>query len=509
MTEFEFYAQTVRENLIDADAVRARIVQTPVTKRRVRPMLIVVACIPEARREVLSWFRSMSVSDYLGTPADEREDLPDMDALLVPQPTSAATVTEPATLGAIEQLPKSEKAKAIAQLLRERFSVTLGETLYDGETLYLSMTLGNGFGVRLLEGWVGGEQTTVAIPPELTSGFFDDGGAPEEYRTGAVTLYSFTEGTVVLTLPNGRHLVADVIPANNESFAAFQKACRERPADAAALVETYLAEQPVMAVAMAEVAASELALFLDADGLLTLPATLRLVIEEISSRNGPSTVLMEADLGEITFNAVQYSEFETVQHGVGDPVTLSGDYSDVVQDDTHVLAAEDPYRVYTGQTVSLDGVQLQVTGVERTATGIADIMLEMRFPKTASESDVQAYLSGMTMLTFRITVPGMDAPVYSGIHQEKTSDSRCIILRTGKVQEVPLALMEQADSVTLVPELGYCVGYCKKTADGGWGESVPFEDGVPVVFPTDTTGEYYLPYEIASFSDCAMTVELP
>ncbi len=216
MTEWEFFNKCVLDHIVDHDRILRGIGYSR-TKRGhgakralyliaalVLCVVVAVACIPEARAEVLSWFGwSMTPGDYLGQDPQAREPLEPIEALI----STAEPGDESGNVTSIGELG------SISELLARRLNVSPLEALYDGDCVYLTLKLGGGFGVWLLEQYTGGDVASVAIAPDQLGDFFDQ-AVPEAYRTGQAVYLSHTVGQLIFTLPDGSAIRGDVRLAN-------------------------------------------------------------------------------------------------------------------------------------------------------------------------------------------------------------------------------------------------------------------------------------------------------
>ena len=109
--------------------------------------ITLVACIPEARAEVVEWFTKMfSAQSYMGEESSSRSPEPALEAVI--------TQVENADEGAqITQVQDS----AQAHMLAEGFGVKLDEVAYIGDKVYISGWFTGTSGKFLLDQWTGGD----------------------------------------------------------------------------------------------------------------------------------------------------------------------------------------------------------------------------------------------------------------------------------------------------------------------------------------------------------------
>lgn len=236
MKESEFYKTVVQENLVDDDHILELIfeeepeqlpkeqTQEPVVKsphvrqnrgfswRRMLEVtvavlaaaIVLVAAIPTARAEVLSWFGFSRPDEYLAATPDERDPIEELDALI----TSAAPAdTEVKVTYAIDEPLWQEVAKD--------FHVTLGDAMYDGESLYQVIDFAGISGIGVYENEWGGEwETGIPIPGltlepldgNMAFHFFEDNADTSMFESGAVTYWMGTSNFIVYELPDGTKL---------------------------------------------------------------------------------------------------------------------------------------------------------------------------------------------------------------------------------------------------------------------------------------------------------------
>ena len=142
-------------------------------------LVIMVFAIPSARAQVLSWFGVKAPEEYLNQDPDERTPIDALEEVIV-KPNSGS-VTENRVVYAADE--------PIWQSIAEGFDVTLGETLVDGESMYLAVKLGGLTALPEIDAVTGGSATRTAVPPECIPDIFEEGKAPEEYLDGSVTLW--------------------------------------------------------------------------------------------------------------------------------------------------------------------------------------------------------------------------------------------------------------------------------------------------------------------------------
>ncbi len=348
MTEHEFFTTSVQHYIVDSNHICKEAVLSSRKRRRgvakiLYPvaaclicLLITVACIPKARAEVLSWFGwSTTPGDYLGKDSEAREDANQVDALITEASpdTEKAEVTDTGAFG------------RVSELLAERLNAAPLEALYDGDNVYVTLNLEDGFGVWLLENYAGGSVASVAIPPEKLDGFFSP-AVPESYRSGEEVYYSHTTGRLIMTLPDGSEIAGSVGIVQSEALSQLLEQTSARPQDADALIAAFLAENDVKAYAAMKADPERLNALMDASGRIEGKLSLLLQIELEGNNAEPATVL-QADIGSIPVDVTTYRTFTEQINGTPRLAEWSGETILTYFDDSGVDGSTYGYkRVY-------------------------------------------------------------------------------------------------------------------------------------------------------------------
>lgn len=488
-----------------------------------------IACIPAARAEVLSWFGFTSPEDYLAAGPDEREPNEALDAMIVsPAPTDTRVVlTE---VGSVERISAELSAR-----LGGGDAVTLGETLYDGNSLYMALTLKNGFGVWLVEQVVGGATACVTIPPEELYGFFMP-SVPEEYASGEQPYYSRTEGRLTLTLPDRLTISGHLSPLDrNGIWDLFEHAAVSESGIDACIAE-YLAENDVEAYLDVPVQMNLETLAGD-DGLVTAEVSLELLIDLDPPAFSPPTRVLSADLGTVQINPTGYrsSSLPTV---TADRYQWTGSTIVTEQDNTHrrfdAGGNAVGYSIYTNRRLSLDGITMHDARVFLAPTG--GLSAEICFDFSEDWTQEQLALFGQA-LNFKIFINGRGPSTNKrgsemGYASRECSlqcidaNNRQYIYRIGTIHvsniERREGLLSELETVTLIPTLRRWSGGMPfeehvlpdETDDSGCpmlertytGEFVPFEVDVPFRIDWTANSGMALHREAAVFAQYALNV---
>ena len=120
--------------------------------------ITLVACIPEARAEVLAWLgKVFNVQSYMGEESRERSPEPKMDAIIKPIADAEREII-------ITEVYDSDEARAMA----ESFDVRLDEIAYTGNSVLVTGWFTGACGKSLLDPYTGGD--TWHADNEFTSG---------------------------------------------------------------------------------------------------------------------------------------------------------------------------------------------------------------------------------------------------------------------------------------------------------------------------------------------------
>ncbi len=165
--------------------------------------LITVFAIPSARAEVLSWFGAKTPEEYLADP-ENRRPVEALEQVIVKsaetegQGVEAGSVTDNRLVYAADE--------PVWQSIADDFSIELGETLVDGEKMYLSVKLNGLSALPELDKLTGGSGTRTTVPLDELPMLFQSGQVPKVFRDGAVSFYSEAETDIWIVLNDGTEL---------------------------------------------------------------------------------------------------------------------------------------------------------------------------------------------------------------------------------------------------------------------------------------------------------------
>lgn len=468
MTEHEFFTMSVQNNIVDSSRIRKEAASAgkkriPRFSRILFPVaacfvcgLIAVACIPKARAEVLSWFGwSTSAGDYLGKDPEAREDAAQVDALITQAEgeDGSATVTDEGAFG------------RVSELLAERLDVTPLEALYDGDSVYVTVSFGDGFGVWLLENYTGGSVASVAIPPEELGDFFSP-AVPESYLSGEDVYYSHTVGRLIMTLPDGTAIDGSVCIADSEALSALLEQAAAEPQNVNALVAQFLAENDVKAYAAMKADSERLAALADENGRVEGKLSLLLQIELAGSLTAEPATVLQADVGSIPVDVATYRTFEKTVSGSPAVAKWSGEATMTCFDDSGVGDSTYGYNVYTNHTLSLDGLKMKALSVEMDATGLRKLQVAVTYPDSWSDADIRAF-TGAYGIQFQLLINGEagEWTVDGLMRSFDTLGARERIWYCREVNNVPLGLLPEIRELTLIPCIRCCKAYYELDPD--------------------------------------------
>ncbi len=328
MNEQEAY-QTVIHNQIVNDETIKRTAATAAPKRTshlrvLRPIGValvalltvfgVTMAIPSARAEVLSWFSPASARDYLSQDPEDRELVPELDAMITAKDLNHTEIK-------VNYCADEPYWREIG----ENFSATLGETVYDGHEIYISIDFDGLSSYPLFENaWCPSLPADALLPTYLA----------EEIAPGQ---WSEPDHDLYLDAENGVQIPTWIEPVYRPAEETFRQAFHDRygffrsfdEETASAWRESaweHCKTNGLRAVAVGfpEDASSPADLPIDENGYLTLDVHYVVSI----SRNGYGTEKLIVDLGTVTVNMTAYKDLDLKERSIEatqDTVALFGD----------------------------------------------------------------------------------------------------------------------------------------------------------------------------------------
>ena len=167
-----------------------------------------VLLIPSARAEVFRWLRIERPEQYLTEDPEARNNKA-LDSLILPDAQTANKIL-------------SVDSEPIWQRIAGDFRIDLGETMYDGEELYLTVTLHGLTVLPEVDAYTGGSATQTRVPTDRIGEFCEDGRVPEEYTNGMMSFFEESMGQYFLHFADGTEINGGFVTAleSNPDFMA-------------------------------------------------------------------------------------------------------------------------------------------------------------------------------------------------------------------------------------------------------------------------------------------------
>lgn len=431
MKEYEAYKTVINHQIVNDDSIKryAR-TATPVkpfsVSRVWKPIGIAFAVlvlafsitmtIPSARAEVLSWFRPASTEDYISTSPMDRDPIPEIDEMIVTPSLNQTDVK-------VNYCADEPYWREIGQ----DFSATLGETIYDGQDILVTIDFDGLSGYAIYDGiWNLDISADTPVPsllaekisPEKITDELRADASP--YLSGVRELWSEPNNVLILTLDDGTELDSDLInpvnrPVDERFFRSFPDVFlldsyyREveylNKEDAEAIKtgswEHYKANglRAIAYIHFTEAEISEthlqsdrtLAEYIDENGSLTLHVRYVVSIDH----GDENETKLDVDLGTIAVKMNAYKEL--AQHSFethAGSVALSGDAVFGHNDTIHSIAAN--------YSTKLNGVTLEVIDPGTIdLLGIHDMKIAVTMPDDWSD---EMRLAFFDMLDFEVFI---------------------------------------------------------------------------------------------------------
>ncbi|MCR5611424.1 MAG: hypothetical protein K6F68_06305 [Clostridiales bacterium] len=166
--------------------------------------VITVLAIPRARAEVLSWFKTSSPDEYLRQGEGKRTPIEALDEIIVKPGdrdewgNQIGSVTDNRVLFTADE--------PVWREIADDFKMELGETMVDGDKMYLSVRLGGLTALPEVDAATGGNATRTHVPQDQVSRLFEEGKTPKELLDGSGTLWEPAFGRICLVLEDGTEL---------------------------------------------------------------------------------------------------------------------------------------------------------------------------------------------------------------------------------------------------------------------------------------------------------------
>lgn len=517
MNETVFYRKTIQKYAASDAAVKAKAC-APVERKGYpwkRVLLPVAAClvllcgtvlvIPSARAEVLSWFRGNDPGEYLAVAPEDRTPVPALDELIVPPaPTVApkdtpkegpAPVVSDAPLGSVtDNRVLLVCDESIWRQIAESFSIELGETLFDGENLYLTVTYHGLTALPDTVDYFGGCVTATCISDDELPEYYEDGSVPEIYTRDDVHEWESNFGRYWLKLPNGAEVFlgkANLVSTErqpNAEFREFGGMLRETygltDSDQYARSREMIAWLPGKSLTGVIRENTRLGGYAHLDGTDVPIDELRQYLLDQADENGilkakvlyklgPLGTYLTAELGTAQFDLKAWERLERHNLAAVEEKAVYGPQKAIL---SHADWIETPY---DETTYAVTNTEADLEGLTFTASnaayidglGIHDIRITVTMPESWTDEECEAFREN---LRFRARI--RDEYYSLSVSGMNEYDDRTFSYRLNATR-VPYDRIESFDTVCIVPFLAHITGMQVN------GETTPLEPGVQLIEP--------------------------
>ena len=444
-------------------------------------LLTVVIAIPSTRAEVLSWLGIITwPQDYLTADPSERpaiEALDNMIATAQPEDTELKVLPIDRT---DSKAVNSEGALKVAELLNQDVRITLGDTLFDGNTAYVSLRLGGTAALPSLEDYTGGNTTKVQVDPQRVW-FFFEGGPGEEYMSGEKKLYMSPSDELILEFNDGTRVSQFLNLVETEDFKALWADIEsknfhwdqygplpEEREEINRMNQEFLKQHEIVVTTEFGGIVKIFEQLADESGTVTAKAFFNVFVEEDDDL--PATELLHVEVGTVRFNVNGYQAMETRTAAVdGNKVTWQGDtvvtYMELVDQADHDREATDwntALQMFTNYPVSLDGMTLEaLPGAKANAVGIYDLDVRITLPDSVQDNARAAWtgLASSFPIDFNILIDGQEGKWYPGGFGMTENEDGTLTYHIVEIKGLDLETIDQIKTVTLVPVLRYVKGF--------------------------------------------------
>ena len=499
MKESKFYHRALDLSLLDGKAVKAALdkeIAGKTTKGRERIgfpwrkvgmaaaaclllFITTIMAIPSTRAEVLSWLGIISrPQDYLTAEPSERPAIPALDSMIATAKPEDTQVNVTLIDRDGSRAVNSEGALKVADLLNRDVRITLGDTLYDGSTAYVSLRLGGTAALPLLESWTGGSATLVKVDPRRMYDFFE-GGPGKEFLYGEKELYWRPTSELLLVFPDGSRMSGFLDQTETDAFKAHWAALEaknfhwddlqpEELSEIDRMNQAFLEKNEIVAYTMMAEAPEILEKNADESGTVTAKAWFNVFVEE--DYDLPPTELLSVEAGTVRFNVTGYKSIENrAVEADQNKVVWQGDtiftYMELVEEQDHTKPATDwnnALQVFTNCAASLDGMTMEaLPGAHADDLGIYDLDVRITLPDSMKGNARAAWTNLVSMLPidFKILIDGQEGNWYHGGYGLKPNDDGTLTFHIVDIQGLNLETIKDIQTVTLIPVLRYVTGF--------------------------------------------------
>ena len=499
MKESKFYHRALDLSLLDGKAVKAALdkeIARKSTKGRERIgfpwrkvgmaaaaclllFITTIMAIPSTRAEVLSWLGIISrPQDYLTAEPSERPAIPALDSMIATAKPEDTQVNVTLIDRDGSRAVNSEGALKVAELLNRDVRITLGDTLYDGSTAYVSLRLGGTAALPLLDSWTGGSATLVKVDPQRMYDFFE-GGPGKEFLSGEKELYWRPTSELLLVFPDGSRMSGFLDQTETDAFKAHWAALEaknfhwddlqpEELSEIDRMNQAFLEKNEIVAYTMMAEAPEILEKNADESGTVTAKAWFNVFVEE--DYDLPPTELLSVEAGTVRFNVTGYKSIENrAVEADQNKVVWQGDtvftYMELVEEQDHTKPATDwnnALQVFTNCAASLDGMTMEaLPGAHADDLGIYDLDVRITLPDSMKGNARAAWTNLVSMLPidFKILIDGQEGNWYHGGYGLKPNDDGTLTFHIVDIQGLNLETIKDIQTVTLIPVLRYVTGF--------------------------------------------------
>ena len=487
-------------------------------------LIATVMAIPSARAEVLSWLGIITrPQDYLTAEPSERPSIEVLDNMI-------ATAKPEDTQIRVEEIDRinskavnSEGALKVAELLQKDVRVTVGDTLYDGSTAYVSLRLGGTAALPLLDSWTGGSATLVKVDPQRMYDFFA-GGPGEEYLSGKKDMFWRPTSELLLVFDDGSRMSGFLDQSETDAFKAHWAALEaknfhwddlqpEELSEIDRMNRAFLEQNEIVAYTQMAEAPEILEKNADENGEVTAKAWFKVFVEE--DYDLPPTELLRVEAGTVRFNVTGYKTIETrAVEADHSKVVWQGEtvltYMELVDEYDHTKIATDwnhALQVFTNSSASLDGLTMEaLPGANADDLGIYDLDVRITLPDSMQGIARSAWtnLVSMLPLDFKILIDGQAGNWYHGGYGITPNEDGTLTFHIVDIQGLDLETIRDIKTVTLIPVLRYVTGF-----EGPNNAFVELPLGVRTENPKSNENTYMGPkFNRTSYPEYALTFTL-
>lgn len=446
MNESDFYKTVVQQEILDDGAIRryakSAVRRKPVFRRVLVPALSVLGAlllvfgvtmaIPSARAEVLLWFAPASAKDYLAADSENRDPVSELDQMITPS----------------EQNDTKVKVNYVAdepywREIGENFSATLGDTVYDGNSIYIAIDFDGLSGYPLFENaWCPSLPANALLPMFLNE----------------------PDNQLLLTLADGEELPAypeqvsrpvdkRFIQAFHDRFGLHDSFSEETAVawrdqswehckvNGARVVADVLVQDPAKYRFYPDNGKS-LNDYIDENGMLTFHVRYRASVDFDTK--------LDVDLGTVKVNMTSYKDMKTRSIAAGtDSIVLSGDavFGEFRYDEKQSCGIRN-------HSVHLDGVNLHVISPGTVDLfGIHDVQIQIAMPDDWNEELKTAFAKN---LLFTVKIDDDLTIGYGG--GLRIGDDGSYTMDIDLSDSIPFDRIKTMHTVTLTPSFQWYTG---------------------------------------------------